>query len=64
MVFDQESMLQEKSKTEDKAQGGASHNSVDSQSKEFEFSDDSNKPVGLDEKSSNSDKDMHEATQE
>ena len=48
MVFDEESILQEKSKTEDKAQGEASDNSADSQSKKFEFSDDPNKPVGSD----------------
>jgi len=42
------------SKTEDKAQGGASDVSTDSQSKEFEFSDDPNNPVGLDEDFSDS----------
>ena len=40
MVFDEESMLQKKSKTKDKTQSGASNSSTDSQNKEFEFSDD------------------------
>jgi len=57
-------MLQEKSKTEDKAQGGSTNNLVDSLSKEFEFLDDPNKPVGSNEDSSNSDGDKQEATQE
>ena len=52
VVFDEESMSQENSKTEDKSQVGASDSSADSQRKEFEFSDDLNKYVGLDEDSS------------
>ena len=51
-VFDEESMLQEKSNTNDKMQAGASDSSANSQRKEFEFSDDLNKYVGLDEDSS------------
>jgi len=51
-------MLQVKSKTEDKAQGGVSDSSTDFQIEEFEFSGDSNKPIGSDEDSlvSNGDK--------
>jgi len=52
-------MLQEKSKTEDKAKGGASDSSADSQSKEFKFSDDLNELVGSNEDFSNSDGDRH-----
>ena len=48
MVIDEESMLQEKSKMEDKTKGETSDNSADSQKKEFEFSDDPNNPVGSD----------------
>jgi len=47
VIFDEGSMVQEKSKTEDKAQGGVSDSSLDSQSKEFELSDDPNKSVEL-----------------
>jgi len=49
--------LQEKSKTEDKVQAGVSDSSTDSQRKEFEFSDDPNKPVRSDEDFSDSDRD-------
>jgi len=63
VVFDEKSMLQEKTKMEDKAQGGTSDSSANSQSKEFEFSNDPSKLVGSDENSSDSDGDMHEATQ-
>ena len=38
-----------KSKTDDKAQDGDLDSSAHSQSKEFEFSNDPNKPVGSDE---------------
>ena len=64
VAFDEESMLQEKLKTEDMAQGGASDSSADSLSKEFEFSDDPNKLVGSNEDSSDSDRDRQKATQE
>ena len=37
MVFDEDSILQVKSKTKDKVQDGASDNSAYSQRKEFEF---------------------------
>jgi len=63
-VFDEESMLQEKSNTNDKMQAGASDSSANSQRKEFEFSDAPNKHVGSDEDFSDSDGDMQEATQE
>jgi len=64
VVFDEESMLYEKSKMEDKAQDWASVCSINSQRKEFEFSDDPNKPVGLDKESSNLVRDKQETTQE
>jgi len=48
----------------DKAQGGVLDSSIDSQSKEFEFSDDPNKPIRSDEDSSDSDGHKQEATQE
>ena len=57
MIFDEGSMLQEKSKMEDKAQGEASDSSVNSQSKKFEFLDDPNKSAGSDENSLDSDGD-------
>ena len=63
VIFNEESMLQEKSKTEDKVQGGTSNSSADSQSEEFEFLDDLNKLVGSDENSSDSYGDMQKATQ-
>jgi len=44
VVFNKESMLQEKSETEDKAQGGASNNLADTQKKRVEFS---KRPKGL-----------------
>ena len=37
VVFDKESILQEKLETEDKTQGGASDSSADNQKKEVEF---------------------------
>jgi len=49
VIFDQINNLQEKPKTEDKMHGEISDSSADSQSKEFEFSDDDNKPGGSDE---------------
>ena len=52
VVFDEESMLQDKSKTEDKAQGGASDSLVDTQEKEVEFSKSPKKPKGSEEDSS------------
>ena len=48
MVFDEDSMLQAKSKTEDKAQSRASYSSANSEREEFELSNDSNKPVRSD----------------
>jgi len=38
MIFDEESMLQDKSETKDKAQSGASDSSADTQKKGVEFS--------------------------
>ena len=63
VVFDEDSMLQAKSKMEDKAQGGASDNSVDFEIDEFELSDDPIKHVGSDEDSSVSDRVTQKATQ-
>ena len=57
MVFDEESILREKSKMEDKAQGGASNNSADTQEKGIEFSESPKRPQGLEEDSSDSDED-------
>ena len=39
VVFDKESMLQDKSETEDKAQDGASDTSADTHEKKVEFSE-------------------------
>jgi len=52
VVFDEDSILQAKSKMKDKAQGGALDISADSQREEFEFSDDLIKVVGSDKDSS------------
>ena len=65
MVFDEDSMLREKSETEDKAQGGASDSSTaDTQKKGVEFSYNPKRPKGSEEDFSDSDGDKHEATQE
>jgi len=64
MVFDKESMLREKSETEDKAQGRASDSSADSQEKKVEFPESAKRPEGSEEDSSDSNGDEHEATQE
>ena len=63
MVFDEESMLQEKSETEDKAHGGVSDSSSDTQKKRVKFSESPKRPVGSNEDSSDSDEDKYEATQ-
>ena len=60
VIFYDDLMLLAKSKTENKAQGEASESSVDSQREEFEFSDDSNKSVGSDEDTSDSERDGQE----
>ena len=46
MIFDEESILQERSETEDKAQGGAPDSSVDTQVKGVEFSGGLKRPDG------------------
>jgi len=46
VIFDEESMLQEKSEMEDKAQGGASDSSEDTQEKKVEFLESPKKPEG------------------
>ena len=64
VIFDEESMLREKSEMVDKVQGGASDSSADTQEKEVEFSESPKRPEGSEEDSSNSDGDDQEATQE
>ena len=49
MVFNEESMLQEKSEMEDKTQGGAPNSSVDTQKKGVEFSESPKRPDGSNE---------------
>ena len=57
-------MLQEKSKTEDKAQGETPESSTDTQEKRVKFSENFKRLDGSEEDSSDSDGDEHEATQE
>ena len=58
MIFDEESMLQEKSEMGDKAQGETSDNSaVDTQKKGVEFSNSPKRPEGSEKYSSDSDGD-------
>jgi len=64
VVFDEESMLREKSETEDKAQGAASDSSADTQEKEVEFSESPKRSEGSEDDSSDSDGDNQEAIQE
>jgi len=64
MVFDEESILREKSDTEDRAQSGALDSSVDTHEKEVEFSKIPKWPEGSKEDSSDPDGDKQEATQE
>ena len=52
VVFNEESVLQEKSEMKDKAQGGASDSSADTQEKEVEFSKSPKRPEGSEEDSS------------
>ena len=51
VVFDEESILREKSETEDKTQGGASDSSTDTQEKEVELSESPKRPEGSEEDS-------------
>jgi len=64
VIFDEESMLREKSEMEDKLQGGALDSSADTQEKEVEFSQSPKRPEGSEEDSSDLDEDNLEATQE
>ena len=57
LVFNEDSMLQVRSKTEDKTQCGTLDSLADSQRDEFEFSDYPIKPVRSDEDSSVSNRD-------
>ena len=50
-------MLQNKSETKDKAQGGDSNSSANTQEKGIEFSESPKRPQGLEEDSSDSDGD-------
>jgi len=54
-------MLQKKPETEDKAQGGVSDSSADTQKKEVEFSENPKRPERSEEGSSDSDGDEQEA---
>jgi len=63
VVFNEESMLQEKSKTEDKAQGGASDSSTNTQEKKVEFLDNPKRPDESEEDSSDSYRNEQKATQ-
>ena len=62
MVFDEESMFQEKLETEDKAQGRASDSSADTQEKKVEFSMSPKRFEGSEEDSSDLDRYEQEAT--
>ena len=64
VAFDEEMMLQEKSETKNKAQGGAPDNSADTQEKRVEFSENPKRPEGSEENSSDSDRDNQEPIQE
>jgi len=64
VVFDKELMLQDKSETEDRTQGGASDSSADTQKKRVEFSDSPKRPDGSEEDFLDLDGDEHESTQE
>jgi len=64
VVFDEESMLQKKSETEDKVQGEAPDSSADIQKKGVEFSKNPKRPDGSDKDSSYSDGNEYETTQE
>jgi len=52
VIFDEESILQEKSETEDKAQGGVLDSWVDNQEKKVKFSKSPKRPEGSEEDSS------------
>jgi len=51
MIFDEELMLQEKSETEDKAQGEASNSSADTNEKKVKFSESPKRPEESEEDS-------------
>ena len=57
VVFDENSMLREKSEMEDKLQGGALDSSADTQEKGVEFSDSPKRPEGSEEEFLDSDGD-------
>ena len=57
VAFDEESILQEKSEIEDKAQDGAPNNLVGTQVKKVEFSDGPKRPYRSNEDSSDTDED-------
>jgi len=63
VVFDKNSMLLEKSETENKTQGEASDRSVNTQKKGVKFSESLKRPEGSEENSSNPDGGNQEATQ-
>ena len=63
MIFDKELILWEKLETEDKAQGGASDSSADTQEKGVKFLESPKRPEGSEEDSSDLHGDKQEATQ-
>ena len=64
VIFDEDSMLREKSETEDKVQGGASDRLADNQKKLVKFSENPKRPEGSEKDSSDLDGDKQEAIQE
>ena len=64
IVFDEESMLQEKSEMEDKVHGRAPNSSADTQEKRVEFSKNPKRPDRSVEDSSDLDENEQEATQD
>jgi len=65
VIFDEDSMLREKSETENKAQDGISDSSAaDTQKKGLEFSESLKRPKRSEKDSPNPDGDNQEATQE
>ena len=64
MIFDEESILQERSEMEDKAQGGALNSSIDTQEKRVESSENPKRPDRSNEIFADSYGDEHKVTQE
>jgi len=64
VIFDEESILQERLETVDKVKGGALDSSANTQIKGVEFLDGPKRHNGSDEDSLDSDRNEQEATQE